>query len=87
MGVYLHEIFVKFSRRYEIPSRECVIYSKNHTYPVEIDFTKTHMLAIFELHRNALPTQSGWEVLKTYPEGKIFPLAALPRGEKFVPVG
>ena len=61
-GVYFHEIFVKFSRRYEIPSRGGVFYSKNHTYPVEIDFTKNHILAIFELHRNALPTQSGGEV-------------------------
>ena len=55
-------IFTKFSRRYEIPSRGGVFYSKNHTYPVEIDFTKNHILAIFELHRNALPTQSGGEV-------------------------
>ena len=46
VGVYFHKISVKSIWRYGIPSRGGVFYSKNHIYPVELDFTKNYILAV-----------------------------------------
>ena len=45
-GVYFHEIFVKSIWRYDIPSRGGIFYVKNHTYAVELDFTKNYVFAV-----------------------------------------